>query len=204
MVQEYFVDNELSKNLAIQSVLLKFEIEIIYLGIRGLLLFLVKLFKEWMLESLLSTESLSRIIAKKPAEQVQGILLNAWEESIKSDSLRFAGALMKEVANTNVLNLVHQVLRWQTKKSDEALDLLCQVFLPKENLSEVKLGEDTASGPHVDLRGVVLVLVLEEKLGSTEPPGHNIGSKIISGIDLLILDCGEAEIADLELIFVIH
>jgi hypothetical protein len=55
MVQEYFVDNELSKNLAIQSVLLKFEIEIIYLGIRGLLLFLVKLFEEWVLESLLST-----------------------------------------------------------------------------------------------------------------------------------------------------
>ena len=55
MVQEYFVDNEFSKNLAIQSVLLKFEIEIIYLGVRGLLLFLVKLFEEWVLESLLST-----------------------------------------------------------------------------------------------------------------------------------------------------
>ena len=55
MVQEYFVDNELSKNLAIQSILLKFKIEIIYLGIRGLLLFLVKLLEEWVLESLLST-----------------------------------------------------------------------------------------------------------------------------------------------------
>ena len=55
MVQEYFVDNELSKNLAIQSVLLKFEIEIIYLSIRGLLLFLVKLLEEWVLKSLLST-----------------------------------------------------------------------------------------------------------------------------------------------------
>ena len=111
---------------------------------------------------------------------------------------------MKEVADAHVLNLIHQVLRRQTKKCDEALDLLCQVFLPKQNLSQVKLSKDTASGPHVDLRGVVLVLVLEEKLGCTEPPGDNIGSKIVSGIDLLILDCGEAEIANLELIFVIH
>ena len=55
MVQEYFVDNEFSKYLAIQSVLLKFEIEIIYLGIRWLVLFLVKLLEEWVLESLLST-----------------------------------------------------------------------------------------------------------------------------------------------------
>ena len=111
---------------------------------------------------------------------------------------------MKEVADAHVLNLIHQVLRWQTKKCDEALDLLCQVFLPKKNLSEVKLSKDTASGPHVNLRRVVLVLVLEEKLWCTEPPCNDIRSKIVSSIDLLILDCCEAEIANLELIFVIH
>ena len=55
MIKEYFIDYELSKNLSIQSVLLKFEIEIIDMSIRGLVFFLVKLLKEWMLEGLFCT-----------------------------------------------------------------------------------------------------------------------------------------------------
>jgi hypothetical protein len=55
MVKEYFVDDELPKNLAIQSVLLKFEIEIIDVAIRGLVFFLVKLLEERVLQCLLST-----------------------------------------------------------------------------------------------------------------------------------------------------
>jgi hypothetical protein len=38
---------------------------------------------------------------------------------------------MKEVANTHVLNLVHQVLREGAQKSHETLYLLAQIFFSK-------------------------------------------------------------------------
>ncbi len=55
MIKKYFIDYELSKDLSIQSILLKFEIEIIDMSIRGLVFFLVKFLEEWMLEGLLRT-----------------------------------------------------------------------------------------------------------------------------------------------------
>jgi hypothetical protein len=55
MIKEYLIDYELSKDLSIQSVLLKFEIEIIDMSICRLVFFLVKFLEEWMLEGLFGT-----------------------------------------------------------------------------------------------------------------------------------------------------
>lgn len=55
MIKEYFIDNQLSKDLSIQSVLLKFKIEIFNMSIRGLVFFLVKFLEEWMFEGLFGT-----------------------------------------------------------------------------------------------------------------------------------------------------
>jgi hypothetical protein len=63
VIEEYFINYELSENLAIQSILLKYEIEILNVSVCRLILFLVKLFKEWMLQSLFCAQSFRRIIA---------------------------------------------------------------------------------------------------------------------------------------------
>ena len=55
VIEKYLVDNELSEDLAIQSILLKFEIEILNVSIPRLILFLVKVLEIRVLKSLLST-----------------------------------------------------------------------------------------------------------------------------------------------------
>lgn len=144
MVEEYFIDNELPKNLAIQSVLLKFKIEILNMSIGGLIILLVKLFEEGVLECLLSAQSLCRIIAKQLAHQIQGIFLNTREQPLESHSLCFSSAFVEEVTNAHIFDLINQMLRWQAKKCNEALYLLCKVLLSKNDFPEIKLGEDTA------------------------------------------------------------
>ena len=144
MIEQYFINNELPENLSIQSVLLKFEIEILNVSISRLIIFLVKLFEKRMLEGLLSTQSLCRIIAKQLAHQIQGIFLNTWEQPFESHFFCFSRAFIQEVTHTHVFDLINQMLRWETEKCNESLDLFCKVFLSKNDFSEIELRKDTA------------------------------------------------------------
>lgn len=96
------------------------------------------------------------------------------------------------------------MLRKGTKESYESLNLLRQVFLTKDDLSKVELGEDATCRPEVNLRRIILRLILEKQLRGTEPSSNDIWSEVIGCIDAFILDCSEAEIADPQLTLVVH
>ena len=65
VIEEYFVDNELTQDLAIKCVLLEFEFEVLDVSVARLIFLLVKLLEERMLKSFISTESLCWIIRKE-------------------------------------------------------------------------------------------------------------------------------------------
>ena len=64
MIKEYFIDDELPEYLPIKSILFEFEVKILYVCICRLILFLVKLLEERVLQRLLSTQPLRRVIAQ--------------------------------------------------------------------------------------------------------------------------------------------
>ena len=91
----------------------------------------MQLLEEGVLQSLLGTDSLSRVIAKKTAHQVESVLLNAWEELLEGDTLGLLDAVVQECAHTLVLDLIHQVLREGAQQSHKTLHLLAQIFFSK-------------------------------------------------------------------------
>ncbi len=143
MIQQNLIYYEFSKDLAIESVLLEFELEVLNESILRFCLLLVQVLEVGVLESLLSAESLIGVIAEEFAHQVKRIFFDAREELLEADPLGLLLTLDQEVADASVLDLVNQALRRETQEGDEALNLLRKIFFPEYNLAEVELGENT-------------------------------------------------------------
>ena len=143
MIQQNLINYEFSKDLAIESVLLEFELEVLNESILRFCLLLVQVLEVGVLESLLSAESLIGVIAEEFAHQVKRIFFDAREELLEADPLGLLLTLDQEVADASVLDLVNQALRRETQEGDEALNLLRKIFFPEYNLAEVELGENT-------------------------------------------------------------
>jgi hypothetical protein len=143
VIQQNLIYYEFSKDLAIESVLLEFELEVLNESILRFCLLLVQVLEVGVLESLLSAESLIGVIAEEFAHQVKRIFFDAREELLEADPLGLLLTLDQEVADASVLDLVNQALRRETQEGDEALNLLRKIFFPEYNLAEVELGENT-------------------------------------------------------------
>jgi hypothetical protein len=143
VIQQNLINYEFSKDLAIESVLLEFELEVLNESILRFCLLLVQVLEVGVLESLLSAESLIGVIAEEFAHQVKRIFFDAREELLEADPLGLLLTLDQEVADASVLDLVNQALRRETQEGDEALNLLRKIFFPEYNLAEVELGENT-------------------------------------------------------------
>lgn len=203
VVEKNLVGNELPQDFLIKSILLEFEIKILDARVPRLVLLLVQLLEERVLEGLLGAQPLGRVVAKQLAEEVEGVLLDAGEQLLEGDALRFLDAVIEEVADALVLDLVHQGLRQGAQESHEALHLFGEVFLPEEHFPQVKFSEDAAGRPHIYLGGVVLRLVLEQEFRGAEPAGDHVRRQVVGGVDALVLDGGQAEVADPQLALLI-
>ena len=107
VVEKNLVNDELPQDFPVKSVLLELEVEVLDASVARLIFLLMQLLEEGVLHCLFSTDSFSRIIAKKSSHQVKGIFLNAWEEFFKRDTLGLLDAVVQESAHTLVFDLVH-------------------------------------------------------------------------------------------------
>jgi hypothetical protein len=63
------------------------------------------------------------------------------------------------------------------------LDLLCLVLVCEKDFVEIELCKYASNRPHVDLRGVILLLILEKELWRPEPTSDDIWCQVILSID---------------------